>query len=286
MPESITESEKNHNKHVILKIDPSPSKDQYLTIEAGTFSSNALVIWTPRFIVVFALLLVVGLSGASLLTQGWLNGYYQAQWAELIFDTFAFGCWIAVLFYARSAWVRLGAIFSIIWMIFSAINYVINLLVPVTQTWTLVAHLDGARNISLLGCFICLSIAHTPFRRWDAWFFRIAPLIGIAAVAIAQIHAPAELRTLAQLENHTTNIALYLCICVWWLRPSCWKAQPALTFLLGINPVVQRILGIPFPHNGEPTLFYTQVILLFFALAALHGLQHERQSAKTYNLHP
>ena len=286
MPESMTESGKNHNDHAILGTDLSLAGDQHLAIPAEKLSaSNQLIIWTPRFIVIFALLLVVGLGGASLLTQGWLNSYYPAPVPELLFDIFAFGCWVAALFYARSTWVRLGAIFSIIWTLFSATNYLINLFVPVTQTWTLVAHLDGARNISLLGCFICLSIAHTPFSRWDAWFFRIAPVIGIVAVAFAQVHAPVELRTLAQFENHTTNIALYLCICVWWLRPSCWKAQPAITFLLGINPVVQRVLGIPFPHNGEPTLFFTLVLLLFFALAALHSAQRERQFAKTYSIH-
>lgn len=281
MPESITESGKNHNEPAILGTRLPLVREQHLAMPAEKFSSsNALIIWTPRFIVTFALLLVVGLGGASLLTQGWLNDYYQAQWAELLFDALVFGCWIAVLFYARSAWVRLGAIFTIIWTIFSAINYVVNLLLPVTQTWTLVGYLDGARNISLLGSFICLSIAHTPFRRWDAWFFRIVPLIGIVAVVFAQIHAPVELRTLAQFENHTTNIALYLCITIWWLRPSCWKAQPALTFLLGVNPVVQRILSIPFINNGAPTLFFTQVLLLFLALAGLHSLQRERQATK------
>ncbi len=284
MPESIT-SEKDHNERVILKTNPSLVTDpRLITADGRLTSDDGLIIWTPRFIITFALLLSVGLGGASLLTQGWLNSYYPAQLTELIFDTLAFGCWIAALFYARSPWVRLGVIFSIIWTIFSAIDYVISMLIPAPQTWILLGHIDGARNISLLSSFICLSIAHTPFRRWDAWFFRLAPLIGIAAVLFAQVHAPPELRTLAQLENHTTNIVLYLCMGVWWLRPSCWKAQPALTFLLGINPVVQRILSIQFLHNGDPTLFYTQMILLFFALAGLHSAQRERQSAKMYNL--
>jgi hypothetical protein len=284
MADSITESEKNHNRQTILKTNVAVEQRPTLPMKKLS-SPNPLIIWTPRFIVIFALLLVIGLSGASLLTQGWLNSYYLPFAPELLFDIFALGCWIVALFYARSPWVRLGVVFSIIWTLFSAANYSINLLIPVTQTWTLIAHVDGARNVSLLACFICLSIAHTPFTRWDAWFFRIAPVIGIVAVAFAQVHAPIELRTLAQFENHTTNIALYLCMCVWWLRPSCWKAQPALTFLLGINPIVQRILGIPFPHNGEPTLFFTLVLLLFFGLAGLHSVQRERQFVKIYGLH-
>ena len=94
MPESMTESEKNHNDHAILGTDLSLAGDQHLAIPAEKLSaSNQLIIWTPRFIVIFALLLVVGLGGASLLTQGWLNSYYQAPVPELLFDIFAFGCW-------------------------------------------------------------------------------------------------------------------------------------------------------------------------------------------------
>jgi hypothetical protein len=282
MAESITESEKDFHEEAIKKNEPSLQESPHVAVLADKpiASVQPLIIWTPRFIVIFVLALVVGLSTASLLTQGWLNGYYQPSLPELIYASVALCCWIALIFCARSAWVRLGAIFGSIWAIFIGSTFAITLLVPIDRTWTIIAHITSARNIALLGCFICLSIAHTPFRRWDTWFFRLAPLISIAAVAYAYFHAPAQFHTFRDLENHMTNIVLYLCIAVWWLRPSCWRAQPGLTFLLGMVPLMQRLLGIPFPHNEEPILFYTEVFLLLFALAALHTIQYERGYAK------
>ncbi len=278
MPESITESEKDHNEGTVKNKELFLHDGQHdeMLLDRLAARAQPLIIWTPRFIVIFALVLVVGLSTASLLTQGWLNGYYEAPWAELGYDSVAFCCWIAVIFFARSEWIRLGAIFGVIWTIFMGANFITLMLIPLDHNSILIGYINGASNIALLGSFICISIANTPFRRWDMWFFRLAPIIGIAAVVVAHFHAPAEFRTLSQLENHTTNIALYLCMAVWWLRPSCWKAQPGLTFLLGMNPVIQRLLGFQFPHNGEPILFYTQVILLLFILAAMRIIQYER----------
>src|SRR5258708_8411195 len=48
--------------------------------QAASTGSRPMVIWTPRFIVIFVLTLVIGLSIESLLTQGWLNHLYTGQW--------------------------------------------------------------------------------------------------------------------------------------------------------------------------------------------------------------
>ena len=64
--------------------------------------SRAKIIWTPRFIVIFALILVFGLSIESLLAQGWLNGYYTGLWIFQIHIMLVCSGWIALLLLAHS----------------------------------------------------------------------------------------------------------------------------------------------------------------------------------------
>ena len=70
--------------------DPSKSESENTTSEKNTTIENnqqveanvsgTPIIWTPRFIIIFALTLVLGLSIESLLTQGWFDGYYSGLW--------------------------------------------------------------------------------------------------------------------------------------------------------------------------------------------------------------
>ena len=79
-------------------------------------SGRGRVIWTPKFILLFALALVLGLSADSLFTQGWIEGYYRAIW--VLFGNFALllGLWIGAVAartflvgtHGSHFWLRLG----------------------------------------------------------------------------------------------------------------------------------------------------------------------------------
>jgi len=271
MPESIIRSAKDHNEETIENTVSSASQP-----EEGAVATP-LIIWTPGFIIRFALVLIVGLSVAGLLTEGWVNGYYPSEWTEIVYTILAFTCWFALFLSANSLWVRLGAGLSIIWTAFMGIHFCITLLIPRDQTYTIVAHVVAATNIALVGSYLCLSIAYIIIRRWDSWFFRLAPIATVLGIVIAYYFAPSQVQhTLRGLENSTAEIALVLCLAIWWLRPSCWKTQPGPTFLLGMIPLLQLFFSLSHSYTGGEPVFFTMVVLLLSALAAMRIMQREQ----------
>jgi hypothetical protein len=286
MPESITQSEMDHTNDAVVKIAPV-SNTQILknsTQLSETFSEQSLatspkpVIWTPRFIIIFALALIIGLSVASLLTQGMLNGYYPPQAVLLVLVALALGGWIAVARLVRSLWTRMGGIFGSIWAVFTGISLVISLL-PIDPGSPILLHLSASTNSALLGSYICLSIDRTPFYRWDSWFFRLAPILGGCAVAATYFLFPADPPSFINLESATVTVILILCVLIWWTRPSCWRSQPGLAFLFGTTPFILLLLTLLNVTDKEGHLFFlTQVALLSLLLGILRVLQGEIQN--------
>src|SRR5437764_380430 len=127
MADNLTESDPNHHKDLAL---PAEAADQYQT-EAATSAlqptSLSPIIWTPRFIIIFFLVLVVGLSGANMLIRGWLNGYYPVGWVLIAYTVVNLGAWICVSIYARSPWVRLGGFFGCLWAILTGFAFALSL---------------------------------------------------------------------------------------------------------------------------------------------------------------
>jgi hypothetical protein len=274
MPESIIRSTKDHNEETIENSASSASLPEEGAVVAP------LIIWTPGFIIRFVLVLIVGLSVAGLLTEGWVNGYYPSEWSEIVYTILAFTCWFALFLSASSLWVRLGAGLSIIWTAFMGIHFCITLLIPREQTYTIIAHVVAATNIALVGSYVCLSIAYILFKRWDTWFFRLVPIATVIGIALAYHFAPPQLQhTLRGLENSTAEIALALSLCIWWLRPSCWKTQPGPTFLLGMIPLLQLFFSMSYTYTGGEPVFFTLVVLLLSTLAAMRIMQREQQYA-------
>ncbi len=226
------------------------------------------IIWTPRFIVIFSLTLVIGLSIASLLTQGTLNGYYPPQAILLTLVIFALGGWIAVVILARSLWTCIGGIFGSIWAIFMGIHLGISLL-PIDPHASILLHLNASTNSALLGSYICLSIDRTPFHYWDSWFFRLAPILGSGAVAAGYFLLPTEIQSLRNLESTTVTVTLILCILVWWARPSCWRSQPGTTFLFGVMPFILFLLSLPGITDREGHFFFFTHLALFSLLLGI-----------------
>jgi len=268
------------------------------TQQVVSTDSRPKIIWTPLFIVIFALTLVFGLSIESLLTQGWLNGYYTGQRIFQVHVIFICLGWLALLVLTHSNWVRIGSIFGIIWALFMTLHIIISSLHP-DLALRVHALVNAATCIALLGSYICLSIDKAPISRLDAWFFGLAPIIGCIAVALIYFLTPANERSLTTLENAIATIALVLSLLVWWIRPTSWKSQPGPTFLFGCVPLILLILAlsakefnpsnyflakvlmrpIPYLWMNEANFFFSQVAFLCLFLGIMRVLQFERVTA-------
>jgi len=274
MADNLTQSDPNHHKDLALLAEDA---DQYQTGTASSAlqpASLSPIIWTPRFIITFFLVLVVGLSGASMLIRGWLNGYYLAGWVLIAYTVVNLGAWICVSKYARSPWVRLGGIFGCLWAILTGFTFALSLF-SIDPGSIMLGHATAAASSALLGSFICLSIARTPPQHWDRTFFLVAPIAGGIFVTALFLHTPDKMRSLLLLEEYIATAELWLCVAIWWLRPSCWRTQAGPAFLLGIAPIIQIMLTQPANSNSESVFFFSQVMLLSLLLGALRILQCE-----------
>jgi hypothetical protein len=272
MTESITAQDTSKPGEVP---DSSISLDQQAenqTQKSMMSTIPANVIWTPRFIVLFAIMLVLGLSVESLLTQAWVGHLIQAPWVLLSETLLAFGCLIATALISRSRWIRLGAIFGSIWAIFTSINLFIpvNSLDPSTPIFSL---LNAIICSALLGTFICFSIERTFLTKWDNWFFRLALIGSICAVPLIFFITLPENRSLSAFESGIAALMLVLSLLVWWARPSCWNVQPGLTLLFGLLPAIELLLSVPTIGTGSTNFYLTQVSLLCFLLALMRLLK-------------
>ncbi|HYB00086.1 MAG TPA: hypothetical protein VED37_07690 [Ktedonobacteraceae bacterium] len=266
--------------------------------QVDTNSSRIQIIWTPRFIISFALTLILGLSIASLLTQGWLDGFYSGL---LIFQLYVIIIclgWLTLLIVTHSSWIRMGSIFGIICALFMTTHIIIFSL---SSDLSLHVHalINAITCLSLLGSYICLSIDKTPSNYLDAWLFGLAPLIACIAVALIYFLTPPIERSLITLENAIAATALVLSILILWVRPALWKSQPGPTFLFGSVPLIlliralsnkvfspsnfflAQVLGRPIPnlHTNESNFFFTQLSLLLLFLGIVRLIQAERSSS-------
>lgn len=276
MTDGPTQSTRDQDQQIADIADDDESAIDTLEQQPGKLITipESSIIWTPCFILIFGLTLVIGLSMAALLTEGWTNRYYAGEWVLLFYIALLSGGWIVVIARTRSPWVRIGGIFGGIWTFLTGSSYILGLLTVDPQS-PIIAHLNAATNSALLGAYICFSINRTPLRRWDTLFFRFAPIIGGCIIILIFLLIPAKNRSLSTLESTIAGVTLYLCLLVWWLRPSCWKTQPGPTFLFGIVPVIQLILAIPGAIPLDTNLFFTQVMLLSTLLGILRMVQGE-----------
>lgn len=254
-------------------IEETQRCDVQLDGERDTLPSRPTV-WTPRFILLFFLTLVVGLSVESLLTQGWLNGAYKAEWVLLAHVLLILAAFIALSIKASISWTRLAGISGSTWAIFTGASYVTTLL-GISSRSPVMLQFHAVIACALLATFICLSTSHIIFRRWDTIFFWLAPFAGASAVAVLYFLSRNDTHHTRVLISATTTVLLSLCFAVWWLRPSCWKEQSCMTFLFGIAtllllfmPLIQDdVLGTPF--------FLSQVLLLCILLGVMRAVQGE-----------
>lgn len=294
MAESVTEPDTDSTEEPegTRLENQEPSEDGGGQTVPPAATTAEAIIWTPRFIAIFFLTLVAGLSAESLLTQGWLNSWYPGVWIFEAHIALVLGCLIGILIFARSWWIRLGCIFGFIWAIFMTVDILISLQ-RMDPHSLILAYVNASMSIALLGCFVCFSIYRMPFRAWDSWFFRLAAVFGVCAVAFVYFF-PMEGHSWSTLVYAIALMAVLLSILTWWARPSCWKTQPGLTFLCGtmsailfilsiynrdvdINVFLYQIAGFtPRGPHAEPNFFFTQVALLALFLGTMRLLQSER----------
>jgi len=270
-------NEQDQDQHEADRERQEQSEHLDATSQDAMMSVHGGVIWTPKFIVLFALTLFIGLSADSLLTQGWINGYYRAIW--VLFGNLALllGLWIGAVAVARSWWMRMGAIFGCIWAIFSCINLV-TMLFNFDLNTAVPAYLNATFSCSLLGAYICFSTAYCELHRWDMWCFRLAIMIGgvfvVVGLIVALLSSPASIP--AVLATNIATIAAILSVLVWWLRPLCWRTHPGITFFLGASPAIALLLALPNVTNARVNFFLTLVSLLCLILGLIRMIQGER----------
>jgi hypothetical protein len=256
------------SEHEIQIIDTHGSSEGEKESSPPELRQKASSLWTPAFIVFFALACILGLSLASVLTQGWLNGLYPGESILLGYIVIVFGLWLLLLIRSNHLYLRLAALFGLIWVFCTGCMLLFSLF----QLNGVVAapHLSTASSIALLGSFLGLSLNIDRQDRWERWFLRLAPLILLSSILIAFLLGQ---HTLLELENSLSGVALCLCIAIWWFHPFNWRNQPLSTLLFGLIPLIQLLFN--FPHRGETNFFYTQILLLALILGLLRVLQKE-----------
>ena len=242
------------------------------TATSATSTTPSTIIWTPRFIVLFALTLVIALSADSLLTQVVLHRTFSESWISLAHLLPAFVCLQATIIVTRSWWVRLGAIFASIWVLFISLNHFLYFF-TLDSSSSIPSLLNAINCSALFGAYLCFSIDRTPFTRWDTWFFRIVLIVSICAAPLIYVFTPVDNRALNTIESDLAALALVLSLLVWWARPSCWKIQPGLALLFGMLPAIQLLLSLPGIGTGATNIYFTQVSLLCFFLGAMRLLK-------------
>ena len=275
MADFVTQSENSSPSTSAMTVEETQKGSiQSIGDKADTIQVSASVIWTPRFIVLFFLTLVIGLSAESLLTQGWLNGAYRAEWVLLAHALFILTCLIAVIIQSHSLWMRMGCIFGCIWAVFTGASNVITLL-GISGRSIIILQLQAAMACALFAMYICFSTHRIQFRRWDSIFFWLSPPVGGAAVALLYVLARTDPYHTRVLVNATITVLLWLCVAIWWIRPSCWRSQPCITFLFGIAPLL--ILLLPQLNTGDHSTYFflSQVLLLCILLGIMRVRQGE-----------
>ncbi len=267
MPDRTIQPGSSYKQHMSERIDPDELLHAHLADEPTHLkheealtsgpSVSQSIIWTPRFLVIFAITLVLGVSADSLLASGWSSNLFTdlGFWfilAHIILVAFG---WLALGVITRSRWIRVGCIFGGICVAFLALNALTNLF-GVDPGSPVQSYINVATCTALLGAYIGLSMEGTLLSAWDFWLFFLLPTLGCTGVALTYRLTPQA--SIITSENALAAATLISACLVWWARPSCWKKCPGPTFIFGIVPVIQLSMA---PVNGSlHNFFFLQVV--------------------------
>ncbi len=239
------------------------------------------VIWTPGFIAIFGLIIIVGLGAASVITQGWTNSYYPLGLILILYHIPILVGGIVLFRRAQSSWLRRGVLLSIPWLFISAIYYWITY-DSLDQVSTLTLHLQAAAGIALACAYLCLSLAYIPSNRWDIWFFRLTPVVLIIAIGVRLYLRLYVGSLLGNIETIVYNEALYFSLFTWWLRPARWKYQAGPSFLFGLFPLITIIATLSSVSTTDKRFFFMQIAFLALFLGILRLIRQEARSIPAY----
>jgi hypothetical protein len=262
--------------------------------KASILPEEEAVIWTPRFIVLFAAVLALGVSLESLLTQGWSIRWFSGTWVFLVHLALVAAGWIILLRGSRSRWMRFGAAFGLVFVAFVAINVILQEILFQPSSY-LLAHVNVVTFLALAGCYLCLSIDSLPIGRWDSWLLGLLPVLGV--VLLVPIFIVRSDRSLAGWENSISLVALILSVLMWWGRPACWKNMPGQTLLFGAVPLLFLLLDLVYVSSGsfnffpvhvaqnapatyttrQTVFFFSQVVLLCLLLGQMRLAKSENR---------
>lgn len=258
MPESAIQPQTDQNQPEAQTSEQNEMRESPLETSAGDAMQSSMteekIIWTPAFLLIFALTLVLGLSAASLFTQGWYTHLFKGQGIILTQVILAALGWLGLGVVTRSRWKRIGSIFGGIGAIFMLVNILLNLQ-GLDQNTPLQSYINVATCMALLGASIGLSAKGTLLSTWDTWLFLLIPILGAVGVALTYYLTPQA--SILTTENALATAALVASCLFWWLRPSCWKKQPGPTFLFGVVPVI--LLALAPINMSMHTFFLLQV---------------------------
>jgi hypothetical protein len=197
------------------------------------------IIWTPAFLLTFALTLVLGLSAESLLALSWQNGILATQWWFLLVHVILVAlAWLVLGTRTRSGWIRVGCLFGGIWTFFVSLNIFTNVQ-GLDPNAPLQSSMNVAICMALLGAYLGLSIEGPLLTRWDTWLFLLIPVLGACGTALTYLLTPQA--SILTTENTLATTALIACCLLWWARPSCWRKEAGPTFLFGLVPAIALI---------------------------------------------
>jgi hypothetical protein len=223
------------------------------------------IIWTPRFFLLFAITLVLGVSTDSLLASGWSTGLVTGQGYLFILGHIALTTvgWLTLGLVTRSRWIRVGCIFGGICSAFLVLNVFTNIfgVDPGTPSQ---AYINVACCTALLGAYVGLSIEGTLLSAWDLWLFVLVTVLGCTGVVLTYVLTPQA--SIITTENAVAAAVLIAACLVWWARPSCWKRCPGPTFIFGIIPVIQLLMALV--NSSLHNFFFLQVLTLHISMNA------------------
>lgn len=266
----------------------SPNSSEGNNMQDETFDVH--IIWTPTFLLIFALTLVLGLSMASLLTQGWSASLLSTSWIMLVQVILVALSWLGLASTTHSRWIRIGGIFGGLVSAFICLNIFLNLQ-GLDPNAPLQSYLNAATCMALLGTYSSISIKSTHLSSWDTWLFFLIPLLAIVGVALTYDLTPQA--SILTTENALATAALIASCLLWCLRPSCWKSQPGPTFIFSIVPVILLamasdnmslhnffLLQVTWPHisvqDNLNNFFFAQVAQLCLLLGCMRLIKSEK----------
>jgi hypothetical protein len=264
MPESVTQPDSDQERDVPEQIEQDEKQRADLAKaqepgENGEAPGVAApkIIWTPRFLLIFASGLVLGVSADSLLASGWSSNFFAGMGLWFILAhiiLFALG-WLLLGIVTRSRWVRIGCIFGGVCAAFLTLNTFTQLF-GVDPGSPAQSYINVATCTALLGAYVGISIEGTLLSAWDFWLFVLLAILGCAGVVLAYLLTPQA--SILTVENAVAAATLIAACLIWWARPSCWKKCPGPTFLFGIVPFIQLAMA---PVNGSlHNFFFLQVL--------------------------